>query len=375
MIALLGKPDSPTDALADYCLFLGGALEREGHPLISQRVSWFERGWLAALKSLWRESRSWRGQWVLLQYTALSWSRRGVPLGALAVLRILRMRGAKIAVVFHDAGTFPGSRAKDRFRRAAQKFVMRRAYRLSRVSILTVPLENIAWLPPRHPKAVFIPVGANFSADELAAAPGENPSPDSHAAPLDNPPASASSAAVKTVAVYAITGAPTILEETKMIAMVVRLAAKTCSPLRLLVLGRNGEAAEAPLRAALAGSGIELEAHGVLPPGEVARRLRAADVLLFVRGAISSSRGSAIAGIVCGLPVVAFSGPATGPPITSAGVLLAPSGDGEALAAALSRVLTSAALRNDLRQRSANAAQNHFSWPAIARRFLDALSM
>jgi glycosyltransferase involved in cell wall biosynthesis len=400
MIALLGKPDSPTDALADYCLFLGRALEREGHPLNLQRVPWFERGWLAALKSLWRESRSWRGRWVLLQYTALSWSRRGVPFGALAVLRILRMRGAKIAVVFHDAGTFSGTRAKDRFRRAAQRYVMRRAYRVSRVSILTVPLENISWLPERRDKAVFIPVGANFSADELVAAalapapnivvpaavaPPENPSPDSHDAPENDPRASAGSAPhsrqAMTIAVYAVTGAPELLPETQLIAQVVRraaaLAAQTsaAAPLRLLVLGRNGAEAEAPLRAALAGSGIELEAHGVLPPGEVARRLRAADVLLFVRGAISSSRGSAIAGIVCGLPVVAFSGPETGPPITSAGVLLAPIGDHKALAAALSRVLSDAALRNDLRQRSAAATQNFFSWKAIARRFLDALSL
>jgi glycosyltransferase involved in cell wall biosynthesis len=377
MIALLGKPDSPTDALADYCLFLGQALEREGHPLKLQRVPWFERGWLAALKSLWRESRNWRGQWVLLQYTALSWSRRGVPLGALAVLRILRMRGAKIAVVFHDAGTFSGSRAKDRFRRAAQKFVLRRAYRISRCAILTLPLENISWLPERHPKAVFIPVGANFSADEFAAAPAASLSPDPRASAGSAP----HSRQAMTIAVYAVTGAPELLPETQLIAQIVRRAAEiaaqtsAAAPLRLLVLGRNGAEAEAPLRAALAGSGIDLEAHGVLPPSEVARRLRAADVLLFVRGAITSSRGSAIAGIVCGLPVVAFSGPETGPPITSAGVLLAPSGDGEALAAALSRVLSDAALRNDLRQRSAIATQNFFSWPAIARRFLDALSV
>jgi len=372
MIALLGKPDSPTDALADYCLFLGGALEREGHPLNLQRVPWTDRGWLAALGWLWRESRAWRGKWVLLQYTALSWSRRGIPLGALAVLRILRMRGAKIAVVFHDAGTFSGSRFKDRFRRAAQLYVLRRAYRRSRCAILTVPLENISWLPRQRRKAVFIPVGANL--------PEPDPAPDVVAVSRDN----RAHDQTMTVAVYAVTGAPSLFPETRLIAQILRSAARQLSsfapaapsaPLRLLVLGRHALDAEAPLRAALAGSGIELEVHGVLPPGEVARRLSAADVLLFVRGAISSRRGSAIAGIVCSLPVVAFSGPETGPPITSAGVLLAPAGNSEALAAALSRVLSSAALRNDLRQRSAAATESFFSWRAIAKRFLEALSM
>jgi hypothetical protein len=80
-------------------------------------------------------------------------------------------------------------------------------------------------------------------------------------------------------------------------------------------MGRHADEAAALLRVALESSGIELEVHGVLSAEEIERRLRAADVLLFVRGGISSHRGRPIAGIVCGLPVVAFSGPETGPPL------------------------------------------------------------
>ncbi len=358
IVALLGKPDSPTDALADYSFWLGQALEREGHPLKIERVPWAERGWLSALAWLWSEARNWRGQWVLLQYTALGWSRRGVPFGLLPVLRILRIRGARIAIVFHDASPFGGERLKDRLRSAAQKFVMRSACRASKWAILTVPLENITWLPVPREKAVFISVGANLSG---AVAPSLNGNLQSNRA--------------KTVAIFGVTGGPTLFPETQSIAQIVRSAAASSPHLRLLVMGRHAEDAAAPLRAELSASGVELEIHGVLPADEIEHRLSAADVLLFLRAGISSRRGSALAGIACGLPVVAYSGDETGPPVTDAGVLLAPLGDREGLAAALTRVLTDDSLRIELRRRSLAANEKYFSWTVIAQRFLEVLNL
>ena len=147
IVALLGRPDAPTDALEDYCEFLGRALERAGQPMEIRRVPWAERGWLAGLAWLWRESGAWRGRWVLVQYTALVWSRRGIPLGVLAVLWVLRVRGARIAIVFHDAVPYAGERWVDRIRRAIQIWVMRREYSLAERSIMTVPVATVAWLP------------------------------------------------------------------------------------------------------------------------------------------------------------------------------------------------------------------------------------
>ena len=149
---------------------------------------------------------------------------------------------------------------------------------------------------------------------------------------------------------------------------------RTIRPTKLLVLGRNAQEAESPLRAALAGTKVELEVHGVLPADEIERRLSESDVLLFLRGGISSRRGSALAGIACGLPVVAFEGAETGPPITEAGVLLSPEGDRTALANNLARVLSDDALRNDLRKRSLEAREKYFSWNVIARKFLQVLN-
>src|SRR5487761_2159038 len=100
-VALLGRKDEPTDGVEDYCTFLGRALADCGVELRAVRVPWLKQGWLGALRGLRRDAAAWRGQWVLLQYTALSWSRRGFPFGALAVLGVLRRRGVRCAVVFH----------------------------------------------------------------------------------------------------------------------------------------------------------------------------------------------------------------------------------------------------------------------------------
>ena len=60
------------------------------------------------------------------------------------------------------------------------------------------------------------------------------------------------------------------------------------------------------IETALAGSGVEIVVRGVLPAEEVADEFARADVLLFVRGAITLQRGSAIAGVACGLPIVGY---------------------------------------------------------------------
>ena len=75
-IALLGRCDKPTDAVEDYCRYLGETLVEHGVELCLERVEWNEAGWPAALQELRKRAASWRGQWVLVQYTALAWSAR-----------------------------------------------------------------------------------------------------------------------------------------------------------------------------------------------------------------------------------------------------------------------------------------------------------
>lgn len=359
IIALLGRADAPTDALEDYCNWLMRALAQQGRPMEILRVPWTTNGWLGGLAWTWREAKRWRGHWILLQYTALGWSKRGFPIGAAIIIWIARHRGAKCAIVFHDALPYAAPRFVDRIRRAVQLWVMRKLYRLSLHSFMTVPVENVAWLPHPAPKAEFIPIAANLSGDlvKLSRA---------NSVPENNSP--------KTISIFGVTGTPQLQLEVEFIAQVARQATEELDATRLLVVGRNAQEAEAPLRAALAGTRVELEVHGILPADEIELRLSESDVLLFLRGEISSRRGSALAGIACGLPVVAFEGPETGLPITEAGVLLSPKGDRTALANNLARVLSDGALRSNLRKRSLEAREKYFSWNVIARKFLRVLN-
>src|SRR6266849_3699007 len=98
-IALLGRRDEPTDAVEEYCSYLGAAL---------------------------------------------AWSRRGFPLRFLRILRILRASGARVAVVFHDVEPYTGHRFVDRLRRSVQLRAMREALRLADVAVLTVPAEKLS---------------------------------------------------------------------------------------------------------------------------------------------------------------------------------------------------------------------------------------
>jgi glycosyltransferase involved in cell wall biosynthesis len=356
LIALLGKVETPTDGVQDYCHWLGRAFSRSGWELQCSYFPW-SQGWIKALIWLWRESRNWRGRWVFVQYTAFSWSRRGFTIGLLPALWILRHRGARCAVVLHDPGPCWGDRWIDRLRQAVQIPVLRAAYHLSQRSIFTVDLSHATWLSGNREKALFIPVGANL--------PGTTAVTSRSTDDRDRR---------KEVAVFCLTEAAHARREAETIAHAVGRAAKEVGPLRLVVLGRNAKLGEASLREALAGTGVELEIHGVLPAEAIEQRLSQADVQLFVRGGISTRRGSAIAGIVCGLPVVAYSWKETGPPLTEAGVVLVPTGDREALANALTRVLADDDYRAQLRQRSLRAREDHFSWEAIAAKYAKAIS-
>lgn len=349
VIALLGRRDAPTDALEEYCTYLGAALQAHGFALELVRVPWFEQGWSRSLGELRRRAREWNGEWIFVQYTALSWSARGFPLRFPAVLRVLRGCGTRVGVVFHDAGPYPGDRVVDRVRRRVQLRAMRRAAASASLCVFTVPLARVMLNPPAG-NAAFIPVGANF------------PSADALPTRTDSVP---------TVAVYGITGGLAGEQEKGIIVRAMRGVSEQMGRVRLLAFGRHADVHKDALESELAGANVEVDVRGLLPPDEVRRALAASDALLFVRGTISSRRGSAIAGIVCGLPVVAFAGSETAPPITDAGVVFADASRPDAVGEALLRVLTDASYRESLRERSRRAQREHFSWEAIAARYAE----
>jgi glycosyltransferase involved in cell wall biosynthesis len=354
VIALLGRPDAPTDAVEEYCRYLGEALVAEDFELIIERVAWAESGWTRASRALRGRAKGWRGAWVLVQYTALAWSKRGFSLRFPRVLKTLQSAGARVGVVFHDVEPYSGKRVIDGLRRRAQVRTMLKAVHLSDAAVFTVPMGNISWLK-RHPRnACFIPVGANLPTSSEA-----------------NSRKGISTGGKLSVAVFGITGGESGRREIENIVEAVRFAASRVGNLRLIVLGRNAQNAEAELRNRFRDSTVELHVLGILSGEDVVRSLSVSDVLLFVRGHISTRRSSAIAGIACGLPVIALKGPETGGPITEAGLaFFSPQRKGD-LGNVLARVLEDEHYRASLAQKSWLAQLQYFSWHAIAARYAE----
>jgi glycosyltransferase involved in cell wall biosynthesis len=353
-IAMLGRRDEPTDAIEEYCRYLGRALRAYDVALEIERVNWREAGWAAALSDLRTRAKSWRGEWVLVQYTALAWSLHGFPFRFRKVLRTLRSSGARICVVFHDVEPYPGRRIIDALRRTLQIGAMRGAVQIADAQVFTVPCENLSWLRSVPARSACIPVGANLPAIAESS---------SHHLQKD----------ILTIAVFGITGGEAGTRETSEIIAAVRFAGQRMQRLRLAVFGRHADLREAALRAGLANLPVELSVEGVLDEHRVVEVLRSCDLLLFVRGAISTRRGSAIAGIACGLPVIAQAGTETAASITEAGVAFYdPQKPGD-LGAVLLRVLQDEMYRLELAERSRLAQQQYFSWTAIAARYAELL--
>ena len=349
LIALLGRKDEPTDAVEEYCRYLGTALQLHGFQMQIRRVPWELHGWRQSLRALRLQSAAWRDTWVLVQYTALAWSARGFPLNFPRVLRLLKSFGARVAVVFHDVEPFCSPRFIDRLRHRVQSHTMRRTLALVDLAIFTVALENLSWLKSVPSNAAFIPVGANL--------------------PFPAEIASRKSGDIPTVGVFSITGGEQGARETKEIVAAVQYATRKLGRIRLSVFGRHSELREGAIRQGFQNFPVEVSVEGVVDPEQAVNRFSACDVLLFVRNGISTRRGSAIAGIAAGLPVIAYSNSETASPITDAGVILVSPDDPHKLNEALVRVLSDAGLHAELSDRSRAVYKAHFAWPAIAERY------
>ena len=358
LIALLGRRDTPTDGLEDYCTFLGEALSRRGVELQKVRVDCAGRGWTRALLQLWREAGSWRGQWVLLQFTSLAWSRRGFPFAALAALLIARSRGARAGVVYHEALGFEGRRPIDRVRRACQLWVLRGLYRVAERPVFADPLETIPWLSSHSAKAVSIPIGGNL------------PVPPRRTESLGS-----RNGAPKVVAIYCVSAPPFRDFELEDISRSVAPLAGNGLKIRIVFLGRGTSESKADIENAFREIPVEVLNLGIRRADEVSRILGEADAMLCVRGRLFPRRGSALAGITCGLPIVAYAGAAEGTPLAEAGVELVPYRDVAALSRSLGGILTDAERWRDLHLRSVEAHDKYFSWDAIADRFVIALGV
>ncbi|MGH9772555.1 MAG: glycosyltransferase [Candidatus Acidiferrales bacterium] len=232
--------------------------------------------------------------------------------------------------------------------------MIRNCFRNAQRAIFTVPLETIAWLPRNRSRAVYIPIGANIPERVLPRDSSElNPS------------------TPKTVAVFCLSLGENRLTEIADLAHAAERVRDSVGAVRFVVLGKGSAEAREEIEQALAAKRVEVCVIGRLPAEQVANTLAAADVLLYLGAYVTQTRGSALAGVACGLPIVGYAA-AVREPICDAGVVLVPHRDRHALAAALVRVLKDDGLRSELRRRSCEAQLRHFSWNVIAARFVRA---
>src|SRR5260370_8117206 len=244
------------------------------------------------------------------------WSRRGFPLTVPLVLKILKLRKCRTAIVFHDVDAVPGPRWVDRFRVFFQERTMRHLSVNACRTIIPVSVGGSSWLPIQKCLIEFIPVGANIpSLDELARE-GFVPVP----------------SAIPMIAVFGIPTWPSAQKrEVEAIVESVRKATARAGPLQLLVLGRGAKEAESLLHEGASGQAVGMQVDGVRSSREISSALSSCDVLLFLRRRLSSRPGSGMAAVACGGPLVALQRRETRFPLTEAGILFVPQDDIDSL--------------------------------------------
>jgi glycosyltransferase involved in cell wall biosynthesis len=122
---------------------------------------------------------------------------------------------------------------------------------------------------------------------------------------------------------------------------------------------------------------IRFERPGMLKAGDVAGRLAASDLFLapLIDG-ISTRRGSVMAGLQHGLPVVGTSGPLTDQVLADAGeaLVLTPVGQLQEFAAAAARLAQETQARQRMGVAARRLYESEFDWPVIADRLLSVLT-
>jgi glycosyltransferase involved in cell wall biosynthesis len=360
VFALLGKREIPADGVTDYCNNLAEALRGQGVHLVVRRVLWFEGGWLKALKSLWRGVGPSRGDWAVVHYTALGWSVRGFPIGVLLIVLVLRLRRVRCGIVMHEPWHqgFLHHHIVNDLRAAFQDVVIRSLHRLSTRTIFTIPVALVGWVRASDSKSVFIPLGPNVPETLSVPYPPRDPGVTS-----------------RTISVFCLSPPPALQTELDDILNATRVPVSAGLTVRIVFMGRGTDAASAEIVRKFDESGIEVEVLGLQAPESISDAIAHSDVLLCVRGTLNLRRGSALAGIACGVPVVGYSGDEHGTPLVEAGVSLVPMHDKPALGAAVARILLDDSFAREMHLKNLATQRKYFSWNVVARQYVKCLSL
>jgi len=266
-------------------------------------------------------------------------------------IMIGRLARVPVAVMVHDPSGFNGKRPIDRLRHWTQTESMVLAGRLADALLVSVDPSVIPWTRRLRRRTRRLVVGSNV---------GENPN--------GGRPSSAGHSF--TVAVFGVTEGPRGRHERELIIEVSRRALQGDRPVRVVAFGRGTEPGNGRWPSV---NGVRIEAHGLVSSESASVLLGGANVLLHVRGPVSSRRGAVVAAIAHGLPVVGWRGSETAAPVTEAGVLLFEHGDVHGLVSGLVQIAADDRFASELRRRNLEAWRRYFSWEAIAASFVEAL--
>lgn len=354
-LALVLSTAETTCGVTDYCHFLAQALETVGRETLVMNVPWRDRGWRKSLFDLRKRLKDAECDWAIVQFTHLMWSRRGFPLGVMLVAATVWTSRCRLAVVIHDPSGFSGKRVRDGLRRSAQFVIMRLLAKHAERTFVTIDEKHIPWLRDGDMKKVqFVPVGTNIPVVDCGGISRRDPF---------------------TIAIFGVTDSRFRNEASAIVGV---LKAATSQPGSFTspcvrVFGRGASRVGDFMRHELDGVATVV-ASDIVSAEEVSRNLSSSDVLLFLRGELSSRRTSAIAAIAHGLPVVGTEGPETAWPIIEAGVVLNPGNRPEALASSLLRIAGDPVWAAELRRRSQTAYRRYFSWQTIACQIAEGIS-
>jgi glycosyltransferase involved in cell wall biosynthesis len=348
-VAAVGVSTGEICGVRDYAALLAEALDREG---VSCSLHWLQRIGGSMLvgrseirawaRSLARELEEIAADAVLLHYSVFTYSYQGIPLFVGPVFAAARQAQLPVITVLHEF-VFPWTHAglTGKVWAMSQRLRLIGVMNASAAAVVTTS-QRAAWLQSRpwlaKRRVAVAPVFSNL------------------------PPASPASCPDREGDLLGLFGYSFDATTVSLILDSLRLLDERGLPVRLLLLGAPGASSGSGLRwiehARERGVGEALTFSGTLAAQELADRLAACEILLFVDPAGPTSRKTTLAAsLASGRPVLALDGPQRWLELIESEAAHVVTPSAEALADALRTLLADARLRESLGARGHEFAQ------------------
>lgn len=347
ILAITGTLGSNICGIKDYLNLLSQALSKNNVKLDIYQCAWHTDGKLESFKKIMKVIKNGQYDTITFQYTALSWSKRGLAIYLICIIAALKINRYKVNIVFHDADAFPYKTKIQQFRSILQRAIMKILYLLANKSFIAINPRNLAWLPKNSKKAFLLPIGSNVPETPINF--NQN----------------------KRISIFCITQGPTMTSEIENIYTVINSLANKHNNLELFICGSGTKEAKNIICKRFEKTPIKITFFENTLITEIGIELSKSKSLLFLRGPVTGARGSVIAAISTKIPLVGFKGYLTSDPITDCGFLLSDMNNLDELINNLDNILSSKDLEESLKQKNEELYNKSFAWDNIAKKFID----